>query len=286
VGGGGGRPAPPTKSWRSEKILWNQQHPGEPVPWGQDDPASFANWKVQQGELQKDQTDALQKRPQYTQNLGNLRNKLGDIIGLKPGGNPDNSDDYDQGKQALLQSALSKPGAQAYLSSDPRDLSTQALGAALTPQEKALLDEVRDTTDPKQLFGSLSQRAPKRGQSDVTAIGNGLDGMRNIRKSPDNWIDGVKETITAADTATGNAYGASGEAEAAPSYTKPLIDPSYLQGGSMYPYGKKAAPMSQAQIDAANTAIKNAPQPEEERQKLIHGYLADNVDPTPLRKGK
>jgi hypothetical protein len=290
-GAGGGDSA--TRSWQTERIRWNQDNPGQPVPWGNDDPQSFALWKTKQDELSKDQTEAANKRPQYVQNLTDLRNGLGSIIGLKAGdsfqfkndGSLDTSN-LDPAKYALLQSALQKPGAQAYLSGDPKDLTTQAVGAALTPEEKGVLDQVRDVTNPKALFGSLGARAPKRGSSDVTAIGSGLEGLTNLRKPPADWVNGLVKTVQSADTATGNAYGASGEAENAPAYAKPYIDSSYLQGGSMYPFGKKATPMNQAQIDAATTAIKSAPNPEAERQRLIHGYLADNVDPTPLKSLK
>ena len=272
-GAGGGDSA--TRSWQQERIRWQQDNPGQPFPWGTDDPTSFALWKTKQDELTKDQQEASNKRPQYTANLTALRDHLTNIIGDPS--NPDPS------KLDLLKSAMSKPGAQAYLTGDPKDLTTQALGAALTPEEKALLDEVRDTTNPKLLFGTLGTRAPKRGQSDVSEIGSGLEGMTNVRKPFDNYVNGVKSTIAAIDKGIGNAYGASGEAENAPDYAKPYIDDSYLPGGSMYPYGKKATPMNQTQIDAATKAIKGAPDQEGERQKLIHLYLANNVDPAPLR---
>ena len=287
-GAGGGDSA--TRSWQTERIRWNQDNPGQPFPWGSDDPQSFALWKTKQDELGKDQTEAANKRPQYVQNLTDLRNGLGSIIGLKPGDSFQYKDDgsldasnLDPAKYKLLQSALSKPGAQMYLSGDPRYQTTQWEGGLLTDDEKRVLDQVREATDKTQLFGTLNTRAPKRGSSDVTAIGSGLEGLTNLHKSPTDWVNGLVKTVQATDTATGNAYGASGEAENAPAYAKPYIDSSYLQGGSMYPFGKKAAPMNQAQIDAATTAIKGSPNPEAERQKLIHGYLADNVDPTPLR---
>jgi len=287
-GAGGGDSA--TRSWQTERIRWNQDNPGQPVPWGNDDPQSFALWKAKQDELAKDQTDAAQKRPQYVQNLTDLRNGLGNIIGLKPGDSFQYKDDgsldtsnLDPAKYKALQSALQKPGAQAYLSGDPRDLTTQGLGAALLPEEKAVLDQVRDVSNPKAIFGSLSGRAPRRSSSDVTSIGSGLDSLTNLRKPPADWVSGLVKTIQSTDTATGNAYGASGEAENAPAYAKPYIDSSYLQGGSMYPFGKKAAPMSQDQINFATNQIKGASDKAGMQQKLIHLYLADNVDPTPLR---
>jgi len=287
-GVGGGDSA--TRSWQTERIRWHQDNPGQPVPWGNDDPQSFALWKAKQDELGKDQTEAANKRPQYVQNLTDLRNGLGDIVGLKPNDsfqfNPDGSLDtsnLDPAKYKLLQSALQKPGAQAYLSGDPRDLTTQGEGALLSPEEKHVLDQIRDVTNPKAVFGSLSGRAPRRSQSDVTTIGSGLEGMTNLRKPPADWLNGVVKTVQATDTATGNAYGASGEAENAPAYAKPYIDSSYLQGGSMYPFGKKPTPMGQDQINFATNQINGASDKEGMRQKLIHLYLADNVDPTPLR---
>jgi hypothetical protein len=216
----------------------------------------------------------------YEQNITDLRSHLGSIIGLKPGGDPNNPDDYDQGKQALLKSALSKPGAQAYLSGDAKDLTTQALGAALTPEEKAVLDEVRETSDPKQLFGSLNARAPKRGVSDVNEIGSGLAGLQNVRKGFDRYLEGVKSTIGATDKALGNGYGAAGEAENAPDYTKPLIDDAYLNGGSMYPFGKNASKMSPDQITQAQDQIRAHP---DQKDKIIKIIRANNFDPTPLK---
>ena len=56
-----------------------------PSPGGPDDPQSFALWKTKQNKLDEDQTDALQKRQPYVQNLSDLRNSVGDIVGLKPG---------------------------------------------------------------------------------------------------------------------------------------------------------------------------------------------------------
>jgi hypothetical protein len=281
-GAGGGDAA--TQSWRTERIRWQQGNPGQPFPWGQDDPQSFALWKTKQDEMAKDQEDANNKLPGYTGNLTTLRGQLGNIIGLKPGGDPNNKDDYDPAKVALLQSALSKPGAQAYLSGDPTALATQALGAALSPEEKALLDQIRETTDPKQLLGTLNARAPKRGVSDVTQIGSGLEGMRNVRRSPADWVSGVQKTIASTDTGIGNAYGAAGHAENAPDYTKPMIDQNYLPGGSLYPYGKKPAPMSSGDIADATAKIKAAKDPEAERQLLIKIGRANNADTTPLEK--
>lgn len=283
TGGIGGGDAT-TKSWQTDRIMWDRDHPGEPYPWGDNTPSSYGLWKNQQGELIKDQEDARNKlHSGYAQNITDLRSHLGSIIGLRPGGDPNNPDDYDQDKQALLKSALSKPGAQAYLSADPKDLSTQAYGAALSPEEKAVLDEVRETSDPKQLFGSLNARAPKRGVSDVNEIGSGLAGMQNIRKGFDRYLDGVKTTIGATDKALGNGYGAAGEAENAPDYTKPLIDDAYLPGGSMYPFGKKATPMSQGDVADATAKMKAAQDPEKERQILIKIARANNYDTKPLQ---
>jgi hypothetical protein len=288
-GAGGGDSA--TRSWQTERIRWNQDNPGQPVPWGNDDPQSFALWKTGQNKLHDDQTDAMQKRQPYVQNLTDLRNSVGDIVGLKPGdslqfkqdGSLDTSN-LDPAKYKLLNDALSAPGAQAYLSGDPTAWATQNVsGVALTAEQKQVLDQIRSATNPKAIFGSITGRAPRRSQSDVAAIGSNLEDMRNIRRSPADWLGSAAKTLTASDTAVGNAFGASGEAENAPAYTKQYIDSSYLQGGSMYPFGKKATPMNQAQIDAATTAIKGASDQEGERQKLIHLYLTDNVDPTPLR---
>ena len=281
-GAGGGDSA--TRSWQTERIRWNQDNPGQPVPWGSDDPQSFALWKAQQGEMVKDQEDARDKLHKgYEQNLTDLRGHLGNIIGLKPGGDPNNPDDYDQGKLDLLKSALSKPGAQAYLSGDPKDLTTQGWGAALAPEEKAVLDEARETGDPKSLYGTLGQRAPRRGQSDVSEVNSGLNGLLNVRKGFDRYLDGVKTTIGATDKALGNGYGAAGEAENAPDYTKPLINDAYLPGGSMYPFGKKALPMSQDDIAQATAKMKAAQDPEKERQLLIKIARANNYDATPLK---
>ena len=283
TGGAGGGDAT-TKSWQTDRIMWDRDHPGEPYPWGDNNPSSYGLWKTQQGEMVKDQEEARNKLHNgYEQNITDLRTKLGSIIGLKPGGNPNNDDDYDKGKLDLLKSALSKPGAQAYLSGDPKDFTTQGWGAALTPEEKQVLDDVRETSDPKQLLGTLNARAPKRGISDVTAIGSGLEGMHNVRKGFDRFLDGIKGTITASDQALGNGYGASGEAENAPDYTKPLINDAYLQGGSMYPFGKKATPMSQDDIAQATTKMKAAPDPEKERQILIKIARANNYDVKPLQ---
>jgi hypothetical protein len=273
-----------TQSWRNEKIIWNQQNPGKPVPWGNDDPQSFALWKAQQDQLTKDQTEAMDKRTGYTQNLTDVRNGIGSIIGLKPGGNPNNPDDYDPTQVAKLKHALNADGAQAYLSGDPKDWTTQNVtGALLSPEDKAVLDKIREASDPKQLLGTLGTRAPKRGVSDVNAIGQGLGGLGNVRKPYDDWLNGAKSTIISTDTATGNAFGASGHAEDAPDYTKPLIDPAYLQGGSMYPFGKKPTPMSPDQVAQATAKIKAAQDPAAERQILIKVARANNIDTTPLQ---
>lgn len=282
-GGAGGGDAT-TRSWQTDRIMWDRDHPGEPYPWGDNNPSSYGLWKTQQGEMVKDQEEARNKLHNgYEQNITDLRGHLGSIIGLKPGGDPNNPDDYDQAKQALLKSALSKPGAQAYLSADPKDLTTQALGAALSPEEKAVLDEIRDTTDKNQLFGTLNARAPKRGVSDVTAIGSGLTSMQNIRQGADRYLESVKTTIGAADQALGNGFGAAGEAERAPEYTKPLINDAYLPGGSMYPFGKKPTPMSQDDIAQATAKMKAAQNPEQERQILIKIARANNYDVKPLQ---
>ena len=276
-GAGGGDSA--TRSWQTERIRWNQDNPGQPYPWGTDDPQSFALWKTKQDELVKDQQEANNKRPGYTSNLTSLRNDLGTMVGLKSNGDPNNDDDYDPDKLALFKKAINEPGAQAYLSGDPTALFTQAKGGLIPPEEKAILDKIRSVTDPKSLYGTMGQRAPKRGQSDVSAINSGLNDMTNIRQGPDRYFDGVKETITAADKAVGNAYGGSGEAENAPDYTKGLIDDAYLPGGSMYPFGKKPAPMSPDQIAQGQAHIKANPG---DKAKIIKILRANNFDPTPL----
>jgi hypothetical protein len=281
TGGMGGDSA--SKSWQQERIRWNQDNPGQPYPWGTDNPMSFALWKKKQDDLNADQTEAATKLHNgYDQNITDLRNHLGSIIGLKPGGDPNNPADYDQAKQAVLQSALSKPGAQAYLSGEPQNLATQTMGMALSPEEKAVLDEVRETTDKTQLFGTLNARAPKRGVSDINAIGSSLSSMQNIRQGFDRFLGTTKTAITAADTALGNGFGAAGEAENAPDYTKPLISDAYLPGGPMYPYGKKPTPMSPDQINAAKARINAAPDPAAMRKSLAHYFLTNNVDPSPL----
>jgi hypothetical protein len=287
TGGAGGGDAT-TQSWRQERIRWNQENPGQPYPWGQDDPQSFALWKTKQNKLDEDQTDALQKRQPYVQNLTDLRNSVGGIVGLKPGDSFQTKDDgsldtgnLDPAKYQALQHALNAKGAQAYLSSDPKDWTTQNVtGSLLTDEDKKVLDDIRSATNPKAIFGSVTGRAPRRSQSDVAAIGSNLEDMRNLRRSPDDWLGSVAKTVTAADTATGNAYGASGEAENAPDYTKEYIDPSYLKGGSMYPYGKKAQPMTPDQIAQAQAQIKANPN---QKDKIIKIIRANNFDATPLQ---
>ena len=297
VGGmGGGDSA--TRSWRAAKIQWDQNPAtkGTPYPWGSgadDSPTSFAAWqtnqKTQEAAQANDMAEAASKRPGYVQNLTGLRDKITDITGpLGDDGKP-----TDPNKAALLQSVMQSPFAQSYLRGDPSSLSDDALAwvRGLSQPQKSLLGalkDVTDTTNPNNKLGTINKVAPKRGVSDVTGIGTGLQSMGNINKPYDEWLNGVGGTLKAIDTATGNAFGASGEAESAPENTKKYIDPSYLFGGQMYPKGKQPLTPSSDQLAEAQqklTAAKQAGQdPEDVRSSLIQYFLTHNLNPSQLKK--
>ena len=294
MGGMGGGDAA-TRSWRAAKIQWDQNPStkGTPYPWGvgaDDSPISFAAWqttqKTQETAQAQDQSEAARLRPGYVQNLTGLRNKITDITGpLDADGNP-----TDPNKAALLQSVMQSPFAQAYLKGDPSSMSDAAVAwvRGLSQDQQTLLNSLKDATDPNQMLGTLNKRAPKRGVADVNDIGTGLQGMTNIRKPYEDWLAGANNTIKAIDTATGNAFGASGEAENAPENVKKYIDPTYLYGGAMYPKGKQPLPPSSDQLASAQqrlTAAKNAGQdPEAVRSSLTQYFLTHNLNPAPLKK--
>ena len=293
AGGAGGGDAA-TKSWRMAKIQWDQNPAtkGTPYPWGagaDDNPTSFASWqgaqKAGETKLADDQQEAARLRPGYVQNLAGLRNKITDITGpLDDDGRP-----TDPNKAALLQSVMQSPFAQAYLKGDTSSMTDAGIAwvRGLSQEQQTLLNNLKDTIDPNQLLGSLNKRAPRRGVSDVTDIGTGLASMGNIRKPYADWLSGANTTLKAIDTATGNAFGASGEAENAPEEVKQYIDPSYLYGGKMYPKGKQPAQPSADQLASAQqrlTAAKNAGQdPEAVRDNLTHFFLTHNLNPDPLK---
>jgi hypothetical protein len=264
-----------TKSYRLEKANFEQNNPpGTPYPWGQDDPMAFQTWKTKQDELTKDQEEAASKRPGYTQNLTDLRSHLVNIFG--------DPDKPDPDKQAALKHALEATGAQAYLSGDPKTLTTQYVsGLGLSAQDKLILDEIRDTTDPNLLFGTLGKRAPKRGSSDVTEIGASLTSMQNIRKGYDRYVATGKQALDSVDTAIGDAYGAAGNSEGAPDFAKTHIDDAYLPGGTMYPYGKKPTPMS---ADDIQRDVAHARQNPADIPTLIKIEKASNHDTKELER--
>jgi hypothetical protein len=285
MGGGGGDSA--TRSWRAAKIQWDQNPAtkGTPYPWGggaEDNPTSFAAWqgaqKAEETKQTEDQQEAAGKLPTYVQNLTGARNKIADIIGLQPGGG------QDPAKKALLQSIIGNPFAQSYVNGEPGvGREWTAWWSGLSQEQKQVLNDIKEATDPNTLIGGLGKRAPKRGAADVNDITSGLSGLRDVTKGYDHWLDGAIGTVGAIDTATANAYGASGQADNAPENVKDRIDPTYLYGGKLYPKGAHPLPIPPDQLTATQAQIKGAPNPEMARQNAIKYFLARNFDPTPLK---
>ena len=291
AGGMGGGDAA-TKSWRMAKIQWDQNPStkGTPYPWGagaDDNPTSFASWqgaqKAEETTQANDQTEAANKLPTYVQNLTGMRKKLTDILGVT-GTDDQGHPVLDPDKEALLKSVIGNPFAQSYVNGEPGvGREWTAWWTGLSDPQKQVLNDIKEATDEKGLIGGLGKRAPKRGTSDVNDIGSGLSSMHDVTKNYGHWVQGALDTIGSIDKATGNAYGASGQAGSAPENTKDLIDPTYLYGGKMYPKGQRPLPIPPDQLASAQDQIKNADNPGEMRQKLITHFLARNFDPTPLK---
>jgi len=289
-GMGGGDSA--TRSWRAAKIQWDQNPAtkGTPYPWGagaEDNPTSFASWqgaqKVEETKQTEDQQEAAGKLPTYVQNLTGARKKLTDILGVT-GTDDQGHPVLDPDREALLKSVIGNPYAQSYINGEPGvGREWNAWWAGLNPQQKQVLTDIKEATDPNTLIGGIGKRAPKRGAADVNDITSGLSGLRDVTKNYGHWMQGALDTVGAIDTATGNAYGASGQADNAPDNVKDLIDPTYLYGGKLYPKGNHPLPIPADQLANAQQQIKTADNPEDMRQKLITHFRARNFDPTPLK---
>ena len=293
MGGMGGGDAA-TRSWRAAKIQWDQNPAtkGTPYPWGagaDDNPTSFASWqgaqKVEETKQTEDQQEAAGKLPTYVQNLSGARKKLTDILGVT-GTDDQGHPILDPGREALLKSVIGNPYAQSYVNGEPGvGREWTAWWSGLSPEQKQVLNDIKEATDPNTLIGGIGKRAPKRGAADVNDITSGLSGMHDVTKNYGHWAQGVLDTIGSIDTATGNAYGASGQVDQAPDNVKDLIDPTYLYGGKLYPKGQHPLPIPPDQLASAQQQIKSADNPEDMRQKLITHFRARNFDPTPLKGG-
>ena len=293
MGGMGGGDAA-TRSWRAAKIQWDQNPStkGTPYPWGagaDDNPTSFASWqgaqKVEETKQTEDQQEAAGKLPTYVQNLNGARKKLTDILGVT-GTDDQGHPIIDPAREALLKSVIGNPYAQSYVNGEPGvGREWTAWWSGLSPDQKQVLNDIKEATDPNTLIGGIGKRAPKRGAADVNDITSGLSGMHDVTKNYSHWAQGVLGTVGSIDTATGNAYGASGQVDQAPENVKDLIDPTYLYGGKLYPKGQHPLPIPPDQLASAQQQIKNADNPEDMRQKLITHFRARNFDPTPLKGG-
>ena len=221
MGGGGGDSA--TRSWRAAKIQWDQNPAtkGTPYPWGagaEDNPTSFASWqgaqKVEETKQTEDQQEAAGKLPTYVQNLTGARKKLTDILGVtgyddqgpshhrsRPGSPP--QERHRQPLRAVLRQRRAWGGARV----------DGVVGSSLSPAQKQVLNDIKEATDKNTLIGGLGKRAPKRGAADVNDITSGLSGMHDVTKNYGHWVQGALDTIGSIDKATGNAYGASGQAD-------------------------------------------------------------------------
>lgn len=291
-GMGGGDSA--TRSWRAAKIQWDQNPAtkGTPYPWGagaDDNPTAFASWqgaqKAQETKQTEDQQEAAGKLPTYVQNLTGARKKLTDILGVT-GTDDQGHPIMDPDREALLKSVIGNPFAQSYVNGEPGvGREWTAWWSGLNDAQKQVLNDIKEATDPNTLIGGIGKRAPKRGAADVNDITSGLSGMHDVTKNYGHWAQGVLDTIGSIDTATGNAYGASGQVDQAPENVKDLIDPTYLYGGKLYPKGQHPLPIPPDQLASAQQQIKAADNPEEMRQKLITHFRARNFDPTPLKGG-
>ena len=291
VGGmGGGDSA--TRSWRAAKIQWDQNPAtkGTPYPWGagaDDNPTSFASWqgaqKVEETKQTEDQQEAAGKLPTYVQNLNGARKKLTDILGVT-GVDDQGHPVMDPDREALLKSVIGNPYAQSYVNGEPGvGREWTAWWSQLNSAQKQVLNDIKEATDPNTLIGGIGKRAPKRGAADVNDITSGLSGMHDVTKGYGHWVQGALDTIGSIDTATGNAYGASGQADQAPDNVKDLIDPTYLYGGKLYPKSQHPQQIPADQLASAQQQIKQADNPEDMRQKLITHFRARNFDPTPLK---
>ena len=293
MGGMGGGDAA-TRSWRAAKIQWDQNPAtkGTPYPWGvgaDDNPTSFASWqgaqKVEETKQTEDQQDAAGKLPTYVQNLSGAKKKLTDILGVT-GTDDQGHPVIDPDREALLKSVIGNPFAQSYVNGEPGvGREWTAWWSGLNDAQKQVLNDIKEATDPNTLIGGIGKRAPKRGAADVNDITSGLSGMHDVTKNYGHWAQGVLDTIGSIDTATGNAYGASGQVDQAPDNVKDLIDPTYLYGGKLYPKGQHPLPIPPDQLASAQQQIKSADNPEDMRQKLITHFRARNFDPTPLKGG-
>jgi hypothetical protein len=298
MGGGGGDAD--TKSWRNAKLQWdaNPDTKGTPYPWGtgaDDNPTRFRAWSGAQVEADKataaDQSEAAKLGPTYRQNLQGARDRVASILGIQSDGS------IDPTREEQLKKLLGSGQAQKFINSDPtkegawgQDLA--AWWGNLEPEDKALLTQIRDATDEKTLLGGLNKRAPRRGQSDVSDIGVGLGGMRNVTQGYDDWMTGAKNTLKSIDTGIMNSFGAQGTPEQAEDYATKHhmpgeavtnMDENYLPGGAMYPKGKSQGTLTQPQIDAAAAAIKGADDPDAELQRQIKLARVRGLDPTPLK---
>jgi hypothetical protein len=240
--GGGGDAA--TRSWQTERIMWNRDHPGEAVPWGTDTPENFALYQQDQKKRQDNIDTAAASFGQYDNGLSDVRTKVTAI----------------QSNPELLKSVLQNPllvsavktGREGGLGNTLSADAQSALAHA-TPEQKKLVNDILDLSDPGYIK-SLQGRSSNITHGDIPAITSALDALGRLGTPPKQYGDMLSSALDAVDNARANNYGATNQLDLIPDDDlRKRVNKAYLPGGAGFVGQGK--PMPPDELAAAKKSI-------------------------------
>ena len=240
------------------EIAWKRDHPNEPLPWTEGDPASFTRYNTTVANREDQRQEALSKRPGVDQKLNNIQQQLDEISN-----NP--------ALPGLMEKITPTTGSWSIVASNPA--------------ERALAQQIDQLSSEKYVEGlSDPNMGNRKTQTEMTYVGKALAGVLNARnlKLPDfqAGLERLKEQVMETHA---NAYGESGDFTGMNPELNGYLNDSYRKGPLAE--GIKNAPQRVPLDDEAKTYWAQGLKAGTPKSTMIHILRRNNYDTSSLQPG-
>ena len=240
------------------EIAWKRDHPNDPLPWTEGDPASFQRYNTTVANREDQRQEALGKRPGVDQKLNNIQQQL-DEISKNPA------------LPGLMEKITPTTGSWSIVASNPA--------------ERALAQQIDQLSSEKYVEGlSDPNMGNRKTQTEMTYVGKALAGVLNARnlKLPDfqAGLERLKEQVMETHA---NAYGESGDFTGMNPELNGYLNDSYRKGPLAE--GIKNAPQRVPLDDEAKAYWAQGLKAGTPKSTMIHILRRNNYDTSSLQPG-
>jgi hypothetical protein len=273
--GGAGSGDAATRSWQTERIMWNRDHPGQPYPWGADTPEAYGLYAQDQQKRQSNVDTAAGTFGQYDSGLGDVRGKVAAIQT-----NPE------------LKTVLQNPALVAAVKAEREQGSNPTIWTSIsaeakaafanaTPEQKQLASDILDLSDPAYIK-DLQGKSSTVTQGDILPITSALTSLGRFNTPPKQYNVLLGNALDAIDNARANNYGASNQLGLIPDddagdALRKRVNKAYLPGGGAFVGQGK--PMPPDELAAARKAISDNP---EQKATVVDLYRRHGFNTKPI----